>query len=338
MVLRRPGNALGPFLVQRIMEVLAIMTPARTLRRMTRLAIPIVVACLAHAAPASAQVREGSFDRTLTVTAPVDLSVQTGSGAINIQPGAAGSVRITARLKSDGSWTASDATIEQRIQKIVQNPPIEQQGNVIRVGRLADEDLARNISISYDITVPADTKVTASTGSGSTVVGAVKGAVTASSGSGGIRVEGAASLKAHTGSGSITARSIAGAVSAQSGSGSITVGQTGPGDISVSAASGSVTLSGVNGAAHVNTASGSITIDGRPVAPWSLRASSGGVSVTVPPDAAFELDAESSSGTVSSAHPVTMSGEIEKHHMKGQVRGGGPLVQVATSSGSIHIK
>ena len=108
---------------------------------------------------------------------------------------------IAARLKSDGSWTASDASIEQRIQKIVQNPPIEQQGNTIRIGRFADEDLARNISISYDVTVPADTKVTASTGSGSIVVGAVKGAVTANSGSGSIRVDGAAGLKAHTGSG-----------------------------------------------------------------------------------------------------------------------------------------
>jgi hypothetical protein len=320
------------------MEVLAIMTPARTLRRITLLAIPFVVACLAHAAPASAQVREGSFERTLTVAGPVDLSVQTGSGAVNVQPGAAGSVRVAARLKSDGSWTASDASIEQRIQKIVQNPPIEQQGNVIRIGRIADEDLARNISISYDVTVPADTKVTASTGSGSIVVGAVKGAVSANSGSGGIRVEGAAGLKAHTGSGSIRASGVAGAIAANSGSGSITVAQTGAGEVSVSAASGDVTLTGVNGPARVNTASGSITIDGRPVAPWSLHAASGGVSVTVPPDAAFELDAQSSSGSVSSAHPVTMSGELEKHHMKGKVRGGGPLVQVATASGSIHIK
>jgi len=106
----------------------------------------------------------------------------------------------------------------------------------------------------------------------------------------------------------------------------------------VSAASGGLTLTGVNGAASVNSASGSITIDGRPSGPWSLHSSSGGVSVIVPPDAAFDLDARSSSGSISSAHPVTMTGEIDKRRMIGKVRGGGPLVKISTSSGSIRIK
>jgi hypothetical protein len=333
-----PGNVTGSSLVKDTMEVLAMMMPARALRRFSLRAAPIVVAVLVCASPAQAQTREGAFERTLKVAGTVDLSVQTGSGQIRIQPGATGSVRIAARLKSGGSWTASDSDIEQRIQKIVQNPPIEQQGDTIRIGRFTDDDLARNISISYDVTVPADTKVAASTGSGSIVIGAVKGTVAASSGSGSIQVDGAASLKAHTGSGSIHAAAVAGAISAQSGSGSITIAQTGPGDVSVSAASGGVTLTGVNGAAKVRTASGSITIDGRPAGPWSLDASSGGVSVTVPPDAAFDLDARSSSGSVSSTHPVTMTGEIDRRRMNGKVRGGGPLVEVSTSSGGIRIK
>jgi len=106
----------------------------------------------------------------------------------------------------------------------------------------------------------------------------------------------------------------------------------------VSAASGGVTLTGVNGAAHVGTASGSISISGRPAGPWSLSAASGGVSVTVPPDAAFDLEAHTSSGSVSSVHPITMSGEIDKRRLAGKVRGGGPLVKLGTASGSIRIK
>jgi len=314
------------------------MMPARALRRFTLRAAPIVVAVLVCASPAQAQTREGAFERTLKVSGAVDLSVQAGSGQVRVQPGAAGSVRIAAKLKSGGSWTASDSDIEARIKKIEQNPPIDQQGNTVRIGRFVDEDLSRNISISYDVTVPAGTTVTANTGSGSIVIGAVKGTVTASSGSGSIQVDGAAGLKAHTGSGSIHATAIAGVIAANSGSGSITIAQTGAGEVKVSAASGGVTLTGVNGAASVSSASGSITIDGRPAGLWSLNSASGGVSMTVPPDAAFDLDARTSSGSVSSVHPVTMSGEMEKRHVIGKVRGGGPLVKISTASGSIRIK
>ena len=124
--------------------------------------------------PAAAQGPEGAFERTLKVTGAVDLEVQSGSGSIRVEPGAAGSVRVAARLKAGNSWLAG-SDVEKRIRQIEQNPPIEQQGNVIRIGRFADEDLSRNISISYEVTVPADTKLAARTGSGSIVVGAIRG-------------------------------------------------------------------------------------------------------------------------------------------------------------------
>jgi hypothetical protein len=321
------------------MEVAAIMKSARSRRRILSFTAALGAACLLASAPVAAQAREGKFDRTLKVTGTVDLSVQTGSGSIQVVTGAGGAVRVAARLKAD-DWWGSGSDAEQRIRKIEQNPPIEQQGNLIRIGRFADEDLANHISISYELTVPADTKVTGHSGSGSITVGAVKGAVSANSGSGSIRVDGAASLDAHTGSGSIHASGIAGAVSANSGSGSITVSQTGSGEVSVSAASGSVSLSGINGPAKVSSASGGIEIEGRPAAPWTLHCSSGSVTLTLPPDAAFDLDARSSSGSISSAYPVTMTvtGTVDKHHIEGKVKGGGPLVKVSTSSGSVRIR
>jgi len=326
-------------------------------RRMSRLAVSLAVVCMALPLPAAAQGPAGAFERTLTVTGSVDLEVQSGSGQIRVEPGAAGSVRVAARLKAGNSWLAG-SDVEKRIRQIEQNPPIEQQGNVVRIGRFADDDLPRNISISYEITVPADTKLGASTGSGSILVGAIKGPagvksgsgsvtvgriggnVVASTGSGSITVEGAASLEASTGSGSIDAASVAGPTKATSGSGRITIAQAGKGDVNVSAASGGIRLTGVDGAARVNSSSGSITIDGRPSGPWTLNASSGGITLTVPPDAAFDLDARSNSGSIDSVHPVTMevTGKIDKRHVAGKVRGGGPLVQVHCSSGSIRIR
>jgi hypothetical protein len=317
------------------------------------LAAALSFAC---AAPAAAQAPEGSFDRTLSVAGAVDLTVASGSGSITVAPGAAGTVRVAAKLKAS-SWLGGGG-VEARIRQIEKNPPIEQQGNVIRIGRFPDSDIARDISISYEITVPADTTLAASTGSGGITVGTivgpasaksgsgsvnigrVGGSVNASTGSGSIKVEGAASFDAHTGSGAITATAVAGPTRANSGSGSITITQTGRGDVEVSAASGGITLAGVNGAARVNSSSGGIRIDGRPAGPWALHASSGGITITVPPDAAFDLDARTSSGSIDSAHPVTMevAGRIDKRHIRGKVRGGGPLIEASCSSGSIRIR
>jgi DUF4097 and DUF4098 domain-containing protein YvlB len=332
------------------------MTHTHVRRPVPPMAALLVIAALALALPVPARAQEGAFDRTLTVTGPVDLDVQSGSGRIRVEPGAAGAVRISAKLKAD-NWLPG-ADVEQRLRQIEQNPPIEQQGNVIRVGHFADMNLPRNISISYDITVPAETKLAASTGSGSVAVGAIAGpatlrsgsgsvtagkitkAVTVATGSGSINLDGAGSLDASAGSGSIHAAGVAGPVSAKAGSGSVTVTQTEKGDVSVSTGSGGIRLQGVNGAARVSSGSGGITIDGRPAGPWQVHVASGGITLAVPPDAAFDLDAHSNSGDIDSAIPVTMtvSGTIDKHRVQGKVRGGGPLVQLSAASGNIRIR
>jgi DUF4097 and DUF4098 domain-containing protein YvlB len=106
----------------------------------------------------------------------------------------------------------------------------------------------------------------------------------------------------------------------------------------VSASSGGVTLTGVEGAARVSSSSGSIEIDGRPTGPCSLEASSGGVTVGLPPDVSCDPDARTSSGSIDSVHPVTVTGRIDKRRITGTVRGGGPLVEIHSSSGSIRIR
>jgi hypothetical protein len=62
------------------------------------------------------------------------------------------------------------------------------------------------------------------------------------------------------------------------------------------------------------------------------------VTLGLPADASFDLDAHAGSGGIESAHPVTVVGSLEKRTMRGKVRGGGPLVEVRTSSGSIRIR
>jgi DUF4097 and DUF4098 domain-containing protein YvlB len=81
-----------------------------------------------------------------------------------------------------------------------------------------------------------------------------------------------------------------------------------------------------------------VKVDGRPTGDWKLSAASGNVSVAVPSDAGFVLDARSSSGSMNVDTPMTVEGRVDRRHMRGTVRGGGPTLQLSTASGSISVR
>ena len=327
-----------------------------------RLAISLALLVVLVALPAAAcamdlQAIEGKFERALKVTGEVDLSVSTGSGSIDTRVGEAGTVRVSAIIRARSDWTRSEKETEALVRRIEANPPIEQNGNIIRIGRIEDEEMRRNISISYTLIVPPATKLNSSTGSGSQSIEGLRGPVDARTGSGGITavsiggelradtgsgsitmstVNGA--VRASTGSGSIRGTGIAGAITATTGSGEVELEQTEAGDVEVRTGSGSVRVRGVKGSLNANTGSGTITAQGEPTGSWRLHTSSGSITVRLPANAAFDLAARSSSGSVYSDHPVTVTGTISRREMRGKVRGGGVLIDVSTSSGSIRIE
>ena len=69
-----------------------------------------------------------------------------------------------------------------------------------------------------------------------------------------------------------------------------------------------------------------------------MSTGSGSIRVSLPSDAAFDLKAKSNSGGIEIDHPLTVEGKISKRQVSGQVRGGGPLLEVDTGSGGITIR
>jgi DUF4097 and DUF4098 domain-containing protein YvlB len=303
--------------------------------------------------PARAET-QGHFDRTLTVTGPVNLDVQTGSGEIVVHPGASGKVEIHAKIRAS-SWNIG-GNVEQRIHEIETNPPIEQNGNTITIGHAENRDLFHNISISYDLVVPGETQLRSASGSGDERIQGINGPADAASGSGNITLTNIGaesharsgsgdieltsirgSAKATTGSGSIHATGIAGGFIASSGSGDIRLEQTAAGDVEIGAGSGSVEVKGADGAVRVQTGSGTITAQGQPKGDWKLHTGSGDVDVQFPASAAYELAAHTGSGSIHTTQEMTVQGTISSREMHAKVHGGGPLVDLSTSSGSISI-
>ena len=91
--------------------------------------------------------------------------------------------------------------------QIADHPPIEQTGNIVRIG--TNHENLRNISIDYDIQVPPDAFLNAATGSGNLTDDGV-----------------GANAKLNTGSGSIHATGLQGGFTVETGSGSIYAEQT----------------------------------------------------------------------------------------------------------------
>jgi len=126
----------------------------------------------------------GSFDRTLTVTAPIRLEVGNASGDVSITGSADGKVHVHGDVKSYGMGFGSP---KDRLNEIVTNPPVEQKGDVIRIGK--DLTRVRNISIAYVIEVPRETEVSTMVASGSQTIRDVRGPVKAEAASGSINAE-----------------------------------------------------------------------------------------------------------------------------------------------------
>ena len=171
-------------------------------------AAPSLFPVPAFARAIAAQSESGnsmSFDRALSVSGEAQLLVSTGSGNIHLTRGSGNQIHIHGKIhvSHDGS--------EEQARQIAANPPIEQSGNVIRVGQQHEQHW-HGISIDYQIEAPAGTLLAATSGSGDIVDEGV-----------------GKNAKLETGSGDIRANGLQGPFEVKTGSGNITAEQTGAG-------------------------------------------------------------------------------------------------------------
>jgi DUF4097 and DUF4098 domain-containing protein YvlB len=298
----------------------------------------------------------GGFSRTLNVSGTPDVEVYTGSGTIVVRPGSGSTVSISARIQAKDTFFGNDLSAEEKVKRIEADPPIRQNGNSIIIGKIDDRELRRNVSIDYDITVPAQTKLLTETGSGDIKVNEIGGPLRAQTGSGSItavRITGDARVNtgsgdvrlddvngrvyARTGSGSVRAVNVGGGIVAETGSGEIEFDQTRPGDVSARTGSGSIRLRNIKGGLDAHAGSGDIQIEGDATGPWDVDTGSGSITLRVP-TANFDLRAVSASGSVDVDRPITVQGRLRRNRVEGKVGNGGVLLSLSTGSGDINIR
>jgi len=279
---------------------------------------------------------DGSFERNYSVSGSVDLEVQNRSGDISIRGGPPGSVTIRGKIHVGEHWFRGEHRAD--VDSIEKNPPIRQSGNSIRIDYLG----IRDISVDYEITAPPDTSLRLNDGSGNQEVEGLRGTIDLETGSGDVRLRDIVSshVSLHDGSGDIVAQ-ISGPLTAEAGSGRVRLEEKGEGNVRIRTGSGDIAVRGVQGALWVESGSGDTEISGTNTGTWEVRTGSGNVDLTLPAEAAFDLDATTGSGSIVTDRSISMTvqGDLRKSQrtIRGKVAGGGPLLTVHTGSGDIRI-
>lgn len=256
------------------------------------------------------------FDRTLSVSNAPDVYVATGSGHIHIFPGTDSQLHVRAHISSN--WHLG-GDIDSRIERIEAHPPIQQSGNQVRIGEIADSDrgLFNNLTIDYEIAAPHGS------------------ALNLHSGSGDIEVDDVGRfLKADTGSGSLQATGLGGSADLHTGSGDIHLEQRAEGEIRAITGSGSIQVREFNGSLAAKTGSGDIDATGKLHGAASLQSGSGSIRLNPGAGAHYAVDASSGSGS------IRVAGQDEPHHshVSREINGGGRRIEAHTGSGSITIE
>jgi hypothetical protein len=262
---------------------------------------------------------ELTFEKDLNVGGAVNLDLITDSGGIEVTRGAPGAVHIRGILRASHGWFEGAGDVQERMQRLQKNPPIQQSGSTIRIGYVSDKWLLKGISLRLEISAPPDAQVQAKVDSGGIRVDGVKGPVECKADSGGIDIAHAdAEVHASTDSGGIHIHDIRGPVFAR-------------------ADSGGIDALDIHGSIDVSTDSGGIHMSQTSAAPVKAHADSGGASLKLAPGSGYDLKIHSDSGRIQVAE-MTVHGTISEHHYEGTVRGGGPRVDIDVDSGNIDIE
>jgi hypothetical protein len=200
------------------------------------------------------------------------------------------------------------------------------------------------VELSYIVTAPAGTRITAQSVSGDVVIRDIRGDLTASSVSGDVNITGGAqSVVAKSVSGRVAMHSISteGTVAAGTVSGDVLLERVKAARVEAQTVSGAIALTGATArAAALRSTSGSIQLEGAvaPAGRYDIQAHSGDVRVTVQAGAGIELQASTFSGAIRLGQGTALrAATSSSRSLRGTLGDGSGVLVVATFSGDIVV-
>jgi lia operon protein LiaG len=124
---------------------------------------------------------------------------------------------------------------------------------------------------------------------------------------------------------------------AVSASGNVTV-EGASGALEVNESSGNVGIRDFAGSLDIGSTSGNVDIDTqKELTGVTINASSGNATLRLSKDAAFSVDAKTSSGEINTDFDILVSGSTKRGSLSGTCNGGGAPFKISVLSGNIGI-
>lgn len=157
-----------------------------------------------------------------------------------------------------------------------------------------------------------------------------------------VKIPNQAALDLVNSNGNVSVKGIQGEISGRSSNGKILFEEL-SGTITCDTSNGRIELVNVDGTVHAGTSNGGISVehsgDLSADDAISCETSNGSIRVTVPGSSAFNVAARTSNGSVRTTFDVSRTDDGKRRsRLEGSVNGGGPLLDLKSSNGSISIE
>jgi DUF4097 and DUF4098 domain-containing protein YvlB len=279
--------------------------------------------------------------RTLAIGASGTLDLQTHSGDISVTAGSGRDVTLEIIRRARGRTDADVQLGLEQVKSTVDSRPDRARVRAVYPDRQAN---TYSVDVSYVVTAPAGTHVTAETISGNVTIKGIRGDVAVDVTSGDVNIADSRVSQAKTISGPVTLTDVEtdGNVDVRSVSGTVTLQNVKARRLTADAvASGDITARNiVCDTATLKTLSGNVDFSG-PLSKngrYELGAFSGTVHFAPAGPAGFELQASTFSGDIRTDKSMTFRDlSLSRRSLRGTFGDGGAMVILKTFSGNVTI-
>ena len=286
---------------------------------MKTIALRLAFSTLLLSAVAAAAQSDTMWDKSYPVTGQPSLVLSTGDSHLNIHACSgcnAVHIHVTAENASLSRYTLEESQSGDTIHFSLKEKP-----------HMGVHINSHSSSVQVDVETPANLMLDARSADGNLTATGLHGDLTIHTSDGGQELTGlSGNLKLHSSDGHLRVRNASGTLEARSSDGNQDIAGSFS-SLQLHTSDGSITLELAEGS-HLNS-------DSR------IESSDGSVTLRVPKSFPAELEVSTSDGSIQSTLPLVVDGYNSKgssgHNIRGKFNGGGSLLTIHTSDGSVHL-
>jgi len=267
------------------------------------------------------------------------LDVETSGASVSVTGGNGNEIDVEMYVKLNGEEMSPG---NPDVDRLLENYTIaiDQSGNTVSVKVKGKNNTnwkrGERLNLSFKIKTPTEISSEFQSSGGSISIYGVQGNQSVGTSGGSIRVaESGGKVSTRSSGGSFSLEEFMGDVDVETSGGTVKVnGMTGV--LSVNTSGGSVNIENISGSIRANTSGGSIKASLLRIdEDLNFRSSGGSITVIIPDGIGLDLNLRG--GRVNTKLP-NFSGEIKRDLIVGKLNGGGPLLSMESSGGSVNLE